>query len=910
MICRVYGMIHTANTTLLYMVCICFVYSFLFRVYCLQHDRFIYAQGEDGTKLMGNSLIKQDSFPCFPVPAVNESKEGESENIVLLTHQESSNRLEFPNPLTEKSKVEVQTPNLDTLNVQEAQITDSISGVSQFSDFTPVGVIKEILDISPTIETISGLCFDDINWQMYLGSLKPVGVNLLATSHLSKQFQSWHPSGIFSSLNQLVKQTSCACSLGVEIGVSEYTYNSFEKQMLVYSFSDPSPILQRTLSRRGGSALSSFPSFVQPHIISLVLKDLGTSNRLLMSRGSGDMVTSCCSDFWDGKDLQPMTDVERTSIVDFYNRRSTTGYCIAVAYNPLLEVNLSSLKDRNIGVYVPATQMYRSFSEMSMMCSVVNGPPRLTNAAQVFGLLQCNQVFLGLLSFQFKPKLDVVALIEDLQVAGIRFVHFTSENEVRGKVFAQKLGLEADWNCHISLAPDTEQENLSSEESSSDLGDSPSSSTSSLSSYRVNTKMSNFHAKLPVGIDSVRPHIENVDNVPLLVPLFTDCSTDSVREMIEIMQENSEVVLCLGNAWNRENLSIFSQADISLSLIPEYDDSSSCFETETCALSTSNSSQYTGMVNRHQLWPTPLEMAAYLNSTTSQLCFSRERDVSLLTLIAESRHTQSVIRHGLLFGLGSCLSLVLLMLTAELFFLPPPLDGSHLFWFVFFVIPLMSMSFLSTPIDPQIKSQMPARKKQVLSEKYLFVFNFLLMFVPTIALCELLFGLTLTSICSNDIPSPDCHLLLGNRNSSSTSEWNGWHGDHEQGLILSQDLIALFLCLYFVIMSLRFIHRTKPLWKLWKYMSWQYVAIVISVIVLQVIYFAISQTFVINVKSLTPISNLSSVPFYVWIIGLMWPFLLVLLQELLKCHDKSMLFKLQTHLKLEFETRLGMYSPM
>lgn len=30
-------------------------------------------------------------------------------------------------------------------------------------------------------------------------------------------------------------------------------------------------------------------------------------------------------------------------------------------------------------------------------------------------------------------------------------------------------------------------------------------------------------AKLPRGIENILPHIEQVDNVPLLVPLFTDC---------------------------------------------------------------------------------------------------------------------------------------------------------------------------------------------------------------------------------------------------------------------------------------------------------------------------------------------------------------------------------------------------
>jgi len=36
-----------------------------------------------------------------------------------------------------------------------------------------------------------------------------------------------------------------------------------------------------------------------------------------------------------------------------------------------------------------------------------------------------------------------------------------------------------------------------------------------------------FQARLPKGIRNIRPHIDNVDNVPLLVSLFTDCTPDS-----------------------------------------------------------------------------------------------------------------------------------------------------------------------------------------------------------------------------------------------------------------------------------------------------------------------------------------------------------------------------------------------
>lgn len=72
--------------------------------------------------------------------------------------------------------------------------------------------------------------------------------------------------------------------------------------------------------------------------------------------------------------------------------------------------------------------------------------------------------------------------------------------------------------------------------------------------------MSN-RAKLPKGINNIRPHLENVDNVPLLVSLFTDCTPEATKEMIKIMQEYEEVVCVIGSMANESNMPIFLQAD-------------------------------------------------------------------------------------------------------------------------------------------------------------------------------------------------------------------------------------------------------------------------------------------------------------------------------------------------------------
>ena len=70
-----------------------------------------------------------------------------------------------------------------------------------------------------------------------------------------------------------------------------------------------------------------------------------------------------------------------------------------------------------------------------------------------------------------------------------------------------------------------------------------------------------FQAKLPRGIDKIRPHLEKIDNVPLLVSLFTDCTPSVTREMLHIMQDYGEVVCVIGSSANADNMPIFLQAD-------------------------------------------------------------------------------------------------------------------------------------------------------------------------------------------------------------------------------------------------------------------------------------------------------------------------------------------------------------
>ena len=151
----------------------------------------------------------------------------------------------------------------------------------------------------------------------------------------------------------------------------------------------------------------------------------------------------------------------------------------------------------------------------------------------------------------------MVDFIEDLGLAGIRFVYFSSAPERESKcellfsrcpiyqlfnsppfvtfskAYAESLGLEIDWNACILLSPAH--------------GDEP----GYLDEHDVK-------ARLPRGIENIRSHIEEVDDIPLHVGLFAECSPYSTREMVKIFQEYGEVVCCIGSSLGDMNEECFA----------------------------------------------------------------------------------------------------------------------------------------------------------------------------------------------------------------------------------------------------------------------------------------------------------------------------------------------------------------
>ena len=700
-----------------------------------------------------------------------------------------------------------------------------------------VMIEAEVLQISPSQDSNSGIFFDNSEWHLYLSSLNPIALCSKITSHMPRL------PHIDVHLSEHLRHTQCSCPLAIEVGVADL---DFKPSTTVFVVDNK----RRTRSTSSMFQLTHSDS-IPIHMVSMVIQ--GRKCCQLMSAGSAHMILSCCSDLWDGQDLIPMTNLEYKKVMDFFSRRSVASYCIGLAYNPLLE-QLEGMQS----VYV------------------IKGSDQ-----QVPKQLQ-GQVFLGMLSLQYQPAPDMVELVEQLDIAGVRFVHFAAENELQIRGFTEKLGLEVGWNCHISLSPDTGQNET--QEKDDEEHPSISSSFSSIS-LAVNDFEAYNRAKLPKGIKLIRSHIENVDNVPLLVPLFTDCTAASIAEMMLIMQENGEVVVCIGSSWNTDNIAIFSQANVSIAVEP--DDSSS---------RSGNSAP--------DDTPTQLHAASQLNSCPCDLVISRNSNTAILLMILHSRHLLSCLRQSLLFGLGGSLLMTSLLISSNIMFLPPALSGSHIFWFLFFVLPSISSSLLgSSPNEEDLKNKMMDKNNKLRIKQWRYLFYFVCSFLSTAILCLLLFAITLDNICS-EISDGDCHPLLGDRN--ETSQWNGWQDRYAGGLLLAQNVTAFFLCCYLIILSFHFSLQIIPLRQFHRSLQLPWLIVILMILFLQVIFFAIS---IATAGSPDSQLKLSLVPVWVWLFGAAWAFVLVVIQESIKLREKKLLSHTQKHLRLEFGTKLGMNSP-
>ncbi|XP_015590634.1 transmembrane protein 94 isoform X3 [Cephus cinctus] len=888
--------------------------------------------------------------------------------------------------------------------------------------------VAEVLDLTHDHALPFKLQFDDHAWRLHLNSLKPLGLAILLNTcnmdtqeHYTQFCCHVTCEALYNENLVPVTNRRCLCELAKQIGFQDQAQEIFQLEQQLSTFRHVQPeMVRRDIKFARSLSIATKLKFPFPHMVAVVVKERSGGGLQLLTQGTADIILDSCIEFWDGHDLCPFSASDRKKVQDFYQRTSLTSYCTAFAYRPLTRNVNGKLSHIYLELPADSKHLYtphrsptplpwdfrnvldprvkgilgQFHSTDSLLCNE-NKDEEVNDVESCFEL-QCNQVFIGMVTMQYQAQTDMVQLIEQLERACIRFVHFSKENELRSRVFSEKMGLESGWNCHISLlserarsespvgcwvsqaaamssptpsaqshqhnhscmdeashllnhvsprtnldnsramsmsAPSAinteyatvkfdddatewnnaepiqaksamghrEQDTVRSEDSvlvqSVDLGSGQEAwrslsclTDSTEQSAPVNFDMSN-RAKLPRGIDKIRPHLELIDNVPLLVSLFTDCNNAVTREMLHIMQDYGEVVCVLGSSANAENMSIFMQADAAVAVEPLY--------PQVC--------QRVPVLipTREDQGPSPVDLSRVLNSVACSLSVKREDPIAIFHLIMEARHYMKCVWNCVQFWLCCVVSLSFAQALSGFLMLPPLFSVGQVMWLSCLIIPLLSISMVATPTDPTIMQRATGKNQCIVSGQVaLFVlWCYGCKFLPTIISVVLSQCISLMTLCPIYSTSGSKCLYIY-PNPESDVSWGGW-GAKANVILTVQHFALSIIVLHFVTISISFVHREYSLWRKPPFNNWIWF---LSAFIVLCIQAAFSGTIFCQFWREED-QKIKSFPLHLPLFFLLSLPLTFVINELVKWQEIKVNVRYQKRARLEFGTKLGMNSP-
>ncbi|KRX48872.1 Uncharacterized protein T05_13879, partial [Trichinella murrelli] len=797
----------------------------------------------------------------------------------------------------------------------------------------------------------SQLQFDDPNWNSFVSHLKPVGLNaLLNGCGLRGEWTKFLDhleavSHIAGGGQMAVNSRRCLCTLAKAMHFDpDNACSNFDIKRILAAYR-MAPQLNNGKSEKTpvGNAFAT------------VLQDHSNTYSQMMCQGSADMLMPMCSYYWDGRRVRQLDKWHQRKIKDFATRYNLTAYCLALTYRPLPRWAINYPCDN---CYYDLTNSLFNAVELKTMesyCSKCSDAA--TSTCSLDTLLQSalvsspqskdvffkDHVFLGMVAFQYQAKPDVVRLIERL------------DKIFRSRVFAEKMGLETGWNCHISLeasengASSTQQRrignvvkrkccefsttaqnltftsepdvsklrleadvlnfsckvsladadlhvdrapladeteltpllgsnsNLSSKEFKIVNSTDPSVrsvSADSLTSCCMETDPSGMYgdssdflisnqAQLPKGIDNIRPHLSSVDNVPLLVPLFTDCVEAATNEMLRIMQENDECVCVVGSSLNVDNAELFCTADVAVSVEPE------------------------------------LPLAHRINSLPCAFSVHSLDKGFLTNAFATSMPMLRRFRVAFYFLLSCSLLLSFVQLASLAAVQWTPFAPDMLLWLLCLALPVLSASLaMPTPertaaagSDSPLVHKRRSNRKEIVT----FFTQFSVKFLPSGFGVLLLFVLTTRFLQSTSTANTNDH----------------WPQKSSDGhvrlpppqLLLAQNYCAWFFLLYMIGVSASHVHcyelmMNKPPTR---NRNWLFACLALQLV----------QSFYCS-PPLWPGRwkfRYGDVPWFVSVFAFLWTIPVLCINEAMKRLEASQHQRRQRRRRLSFDTKLGMNSP-
>ncbi|KAI8848357.1 hypothetical protein BC829DRAFT_217530 [Chytridium lagenaria] len=556
-----------------------------------------------------------------------------------------------------------------------------------------------ILDMKEDSTTPAGVIFEEKNWVAHMNHLKPMGLNILLNTRCgligSRRRNDVHRRScpILSHDRGRYVSETCLCRISRLIGFSEGVTSKYTPlqvwQTIQSGFSqdtDDIPDYHYELAKLSSEIFVERSSglFFQTHCVMLCL-----GNCHLFTDGDLNILLKHCGEFWNGKGVSLLSPNSERKIMEFFQGAMLADMnVVSFGYRPLgpfglvgeclartrfqdtviagpVSGFLGNMKASTNELFAKQSTDPDEFDIRSRLLSEIDGsePVFASTGLNCTELLK-GQTFIGMASLFYQPKPNVTDFIEDLSLAGIRFVYFSSAPERESKSYAERLGLEIDWNSCILL----------------------SSSTRGTQGY---LELHDMKAKLPRGVENIRSHLRDVDDVPLHVSLFAECSPDSIREMVKIFQENGEIVCCIGSSLNQYNVDCFALADIAIAVDP-----------------------FIALKARSNLKGPVASLVLSSRVITSPCALKLHFDTSLYSLAQIIREARTLVENGtqaFAFIAGSQFALSVMMTLSYLLLLPELFTGYQVMWLLWIVLPIQTLPFLFSPHDPDVMKFMPRK---------------------------------------------------------------------------------------------------------------------------------------------------------------------------------------------------------
>jgi hypothetical protein len=382
--------------------------------------------------------------------------------------------------------------------------------------------------------------FEDPNWWQFLPSLKCIGLACLLTS-VDENKNEEECQATTANQTKATRHGSEECEKALLKHITQYQNRSQLRALAQCIGFDTKP---NTFGARGD--VSPFVETRRLHVISsrllakrleldrhalgvedakrwghlrndalcVIVQDQRSKGLQLLTVGNPAVVTELSTDSWHGENstISPLTAVDRKSILDTSNNWCLSDLdVVAFSYAPVPH----TLEQRILPIISGQTTPSSTNSFLIDNRPSDDGDaPVMKDTASDWSMVD-RQIFLGMLGSLVSPREEIDYILGNLTQAGVRFVYFSPRNMRRTKELASQMGIDVAWNCAISLrALDDGEED-------------PHRMVSTYADWDVN-------AKLPHGIEDVRRHLEEVDNVPLLVSLFTDVTEHSTTDMVRV----------------------------------------------------------------------------------------------------------------------------------------------------------------------------------------------------------------------------------------------------------------------------------------------------------------------------------------------------------------------------------------